>query len=111
MLNAIDDSYKQKIVFLKPGKGKSGKRPPKHQRLEVGKCIERESINCPQIEKCEEDKPSDVLEAQFVRAFCQPKGRLLLQHMIDALVESTVGELNFDLKKNITVDLYANEKE
>jgi len=72
--------------------------------------VKKQTLLLNQVEKCEEDKPSDVIEAQFVRAFIRPNGRLLLQHMMDALVEATVGEANFDLKKNITVDLYANDK-
>jgi len=43
---------------------------------------------------------------QYYRAFREPIGRPLHQCVIDELIKRTVGEKNYDVKRNITVDLY-----
>ncbi|EJD75794.1 hypothetical protein LOAG_17131 [Loa loa] len=45
----------------------------------------------------------------FIQVHHNPKERLPLQHLIDQAAERTLGRLNLDLKKNITVDLTDND--
>uniref|UniRef100_A0A0N5AW18 Acetyltransf_18 domain-containing protein n=1 Tax=Syphacia muris TaxID=451379 RepID=A0A0N5AW18_9BILA len=41
----------------------------------------------------------------YVQVHHNPKSRLPLEHLIDQLSKSVLGQLNLDLKKNVTVDL------
>lgn len=43
---------------------------------------------------------------QYYRAFGEPIGRPLHQCVVDELIKQTVGEKNYDMKRNVTVDLY-----
>ncbi|VDM11361.1 unnamed protein product [Wuchereria bancrofti] len=57
-----------------------------------------------------QDVAEDVsLQPVFIQVHHNPNGRLPLQHLIDQAAEGTLGRLNLDLKKNITVDLTDND--
>ncbi|KAI6241642.1 Acetyltransf-18 domain-containing protein [Aphelenchoides fujianensis] len=43
---------------------------------------------------------------QYYRAFAEPLARPLHQCIVDELIRRTVGEVNYDMKRNTTVDLY-----
>jgi hypothetical protein len=43
---------------------------------------------------------------QYYRAFGEPIARPLHQCVVDELIKHTVGEKDYDMKRNITVDLY-----
>ena len=43
---------------------------------------------------------------QYYRAFGEPLARPLHQCVIDELIKKTVGEKDYEIKRNITVDLY-----
>lgn len=45
----------------------------------------------------------------YVQAHHNPKNRLPLEHLIDRLSESILGQVNLELKKNVTVDLLEDE--
>jgi len=45
----------------------------------------------------------------YVQTHVRPAGRLTLEHLIDAVVERALGVENLELKKNVTVDLYASD--
>jgi hypothetical protein len=45
----------------------------------------------------------------YVQAHVRPSGRLALEHVIDTVIEHSLGVDNLELKKNVTVDLYATD--
>lgn len=46
---------------------------------------------------------------QYYRAFAEPAGRPLHQAIVDELIERTVGAANFELKRNVSVDVYDSD--
>uniref|UniRef100_A0A0R3S5G1 Acetyltransf_18 domain-containing protein n=1 Tax=Elaeophora elaphi TaxID=1147741 RepID=A0A0R3S5G1_9BILA len=64
----------------------------------------------PQCFQIIDDVAEDIsLQPIFIQVHHNPNGRLPLQHLIDHAAERTLGRLNLDLKKNVTVDLSDND--
>ncbi|KAK0397748.1 hypothetical protein QR680_002250 [Steinernema hermaphroditum] len=89
----------------------------------LNEIVDKYRKNYVKVEKVEKEgadkrnmmlKIADVVEErtslgglpQYFNAFAERMARPLLQHVVDALLENTVGTGNMDVKKNITVDLY-----
>lgn len=45
----------------------------------------------------------------YYTAFAEPDAKPLLQAIVDELIEQTIGNRGFDMRRNITVDLYDSE--
>ncbi|KAM3725835.1 Glutamate--cysteine ligase [Dirofilaria immitis] len=60
---------------------------------------------CFQIVDIQDVAEDMSLQPIFIQVHHNPKRRLALQHLVDQAAERTLGRLNLDLKKNITVDL------
>uniref|UniRef100_A0A8R1Y1A1 Acetyltransf_18 domain-containing protein n=1 Tax=Onchocerca volvulus TaxID=6282 RepID=A0A8R1Y1A1_ONCVO len=64
---------------------------------------------CFQIVDVQDVAEDTSLQPIFVQVHHNPKRLLALQHLVDEAAERTLGRLNLDLKKNITVDLTDND--
>ncbi|VDO26768.1 unnamed protein product [Onchocerca flexuosa] len=74
------------------------------------KYISIEPTDDPQCFQIVDDVAEDTsLQPIFIQVHHNSKRLLALQHLVDQVAERTLGRLNLDLKKNITVDLTDND--
>lgn len=45
----------------------------------------------------------------YIQVHYNPKERLVVEHLIDNLAETTLGHTNLELKKNITIDMFDSD--
>ncbi|KAL3982698.1 hypothetical protein ACH3XW_48160 [Acanthocheilonema viteae] len=64
---------------------------------------------CFQIVDVQDVAEDRSLQPIFIQVHHNPDKRLPLEHLIDQVAERTLGRLNLDLKKNVTVDLTDND--
>lgn len=95
MLGKIDEKYKGKRIWIKEAKAPAEDTDPNSHYI--------------QIRKLANEFPELGGLPQYTRAFAEHEGQTLHLHLVDALLKYSVGTENMDSKKNITVDLYADE--
>ncbi|VDM37863.1 unnamed protein product [Toxocara canis] len=66
---------------------------------------ETDDRRCLKIGKIKDTPENMHLLPVYVQVHHNPKSRLPLEHLVERLSESVLGQTNLDLKKNVTVDL------
>lgn len=58
------------------------------------------------IDKIQDSLPSRSHLPMYIQVHHNAPERLILEHLIDNLAETTLGRQNLELKKNVTIDLF-----
>lgn len=53
--------------------------------------------------------PNRTFEPMYIQVHYNPNERLVVEHLIDNLAETTLGRTNLELKKNVTIDVFDSD--